>query len=95
MSELLEIKTRIYDEELIEQILESLECEYIDTEQNGNLYVAQLPQRYLSSNKRAIQIKNRESLTSYIRNKGILSPLQDWLQHTQTSDYFITKNLNW
>lgn len=70
-SDLNDIKNRIYDEELIVQILEELECQSISMEQNGNLIVAQLPYLYQSKNKRAIQIKNRESLTSYIRNKGI------------------------
>jgi DNA primase len=70
-NDLHEIKNRIYDEELITDILEALECESITSEQAGNLYVAQLPSQYNSKNKRAIQIKNRESLTSHIRNKGI------------------------
>jgi DNA primase len=70
-NDLHEIKNRIYDEELIGEILEALECEYVNIEQNGNLYVAQLPSQFASKNKRAIQIKNRESLTSHIRNKGI------------------------
>lgn len=71
MSDLREIKNRIYDEELISDVLEALECEHINEEQNGNLYTAQLPNEFHSKNKRAIQIKNTESLTSHIRNKGI------------------------
>jgi DNA primase len=75
MSDLREIKNRIYDEELIGEILEALDCQNIHTEQNGNLYTAQLPYEFHSKNKRAIQIKNTESLTSYIRNKGIQGDL--------------------
>ena len=71
MSDLIEIKNRIYDEELIESILEALDCQYINLEQNGNLFVAQLPTKFNSQNKRAVQIKNTESLTSHIRNKSI------------------------
>jgi hypothetical protein len=40
-NDLHEIKNRIYDEELITDILEALECESITSEQAGNLYVAQ------------------------------------------------------
>lgn len=71
MSELQEIKTRIYEEELIHDILEALECEHVNEEQNGNLIVAQLPRQFQSTNRRTVQVKNNESLTSYIRNKGI------------------------
>lgn len=34
-------------------------------------------------------------LSKYIKNKGILSPLHDWLQHFQTSNYLVSKNLKW
>lgn len=71
VSDLREIKNRIYDEELIVDILEALECMSIGEEQNGQLITAQLPSEFQSKNKRAIQIKNSESLTSYIRNRGI------------------------
>jgi DNA primase len=71
VSDLREIKNRIYDEELIVDILEALECMSISEEQNGQLIIAQLPSEFQSKNKRAIQIKNNESLTSHIRNRGI------------------------
>lgn len=71
MSELKEIKRKIFEEEVIADLLEALECEYINTEQGGRLYTAQLPSSFDSKNKRAVQIKNSESLTSHIRNKGI------------------------
>jgi DNA primase len=71
VSDLREIKNRIYDEELIVDILEALECMSIGEEQNGQLITAQLPSEFQSKNKRAIQIKNTESLSSHIRNRGI------------------------
>jgi len=71
MSDLREIKNRIYDEELIIDILEALECLNINEEQNGQLFTAQLPIEFQSNNKRAVQVKNNESLTSHIRNRGI------------------------
>jgi len=71
VSDLREIKNRIYDEELIVDILEALECMSISEEQNGQLIIAQLPSEFQSKNKRAIQIKNNESLGSHIRNRGI------------------------
>lgn len=68
MSEFQQIKKRIYEEDRIEYILEELECWAIDEEQGGKLIVAGLPD---GDNKRSVQIKNKESLNSAIRSKGI------------------------
>lgn len=68
MTELEKIKERIHNEERIEELLEELGCWNIDTEQNGNLYVAGLPD---GDNERSVQIKNKPSLTSHIRSKGV------------------------
>jgi len=65
------LKQRIYDEEKIEPLLESLECENIHREQNKSLICAKLPDRFESTNLRSIQIKNNENLTSYIRSRDI------------------------
>jgi len=62
------LKKRIYEEDKIETLLDSLNCEHIKSEQSGNLIVAQLPD---GDNKRSIQIKNNENLTANIRSKGI------------------------
>jgi DNA primase len=62
------LKQRIYEEEKIDTLLESLNCENIKFEQSGNLIVAKLPD---GDNKRSIQIKNNENLTANIRSKGI------------------------
>ncbi|MGB7128807.1 MAG: NUDIX hydrolase [Candidatus Rhabdochlamydia sp.] len=34
-------------------------------------------------------------LSKYIKNEKILSSLQDWLSHLRTSQYFITKDMQW
>lgn len=74
MSELQEIKKRIFDENKIEHILELLGCWGIDTEQSRKLYVAGLPD---GDNGRSVQIKNTESLISHIRSKGVKGDVFD------------------
>lgn len=63
------IKERIYNENLIEKILEELECEHIKSV--GNRWEAQLPDRFGSNNRRAVQVYELPSLPSKIRNKGV------------------------
>ncbi|BAO04762.1 uncharacterized protein CBO05P1_043 [Clostridium botulinum B str. Osaka05] len=65
------IKQRIYKENKIGYLLEQLGCNYIKTEQNGLLITAGLPDGFNSKNKRTVQVKNNESLTSYIRSFDI------------------------
>lgn len=74
MSELQEIKKRIFTEAKIEYILELLECWGIETEQGGKLYVAGLPD---GSNSRSVQVKNTESLISHVRSKGVKGDIFD------------------
>ena len=69
--DLKELKKRIYEEEKIPELLEYLECQNIHQEQNGNLIVAKLPEKFDSHNPRSIQIKNNEYLNSHIRNRNI------------------------
>jgi DNA primase len=71
MSELKKLKEKIFEEECIKDLLEALDCEDINTEQGGKLFTAKLPAKFGSKNKRAVQVKNTETLTSNIRNKGI------------------------
>jgi DNA primase len=71
MSKLKDFKHKIFEEEVIADILQALECEHIKLEQGGKLYTAQLPLEFDSKNKRAVQIRNQESLTAHIRNKGV------------------------
>jgi DNA primase len=63
------IKQRIYEEGLIEDILEELECQNI--KQVGNRWEAQLPEKFGSNNKRAVQVYESPSLPSRIRNRGV------------------------
>lgn len=74
MSELQQIKTRIYTENRIEELLEHLDCWGIETEQNGKLYVAGLPD---GENKRSVQVKNNDSLSSSVRSRGINGSIYD------------------
>jgi len=48
-----------------------MDCQNIKQEQNGNLIVAKLPEKFDPHNSRSIQIKNNEYLSSVIRTKGI------------------------
>lgn len=68
MSDLKIIKQRIYDEERIPEILDKLGCRFIKSENRGKLFTASLPD---GNNRRSVQVKNTESLTSNIRSKGI------------------------
>lgn len=65
------IKNKLIDENRIEDLLSSIGCEYIKTEQRGQLITAQLPERFYSDNRRAVQIKLRnENLPCSIRNRA-------------------------
>ena len=48
-----------------------MDCKKIHYEQNESLICAGLPDSHNSNNPRTIQIKNTESLTSYIRSRDI------------------------
>lgn len=71
MTDLQIIKNKIYEERKIEYLLDQLGCKNIKTEQNGYLYTAGLPDSFNSDNNRTIQVKNKESLSSYVRSKDI------------------------
>lgn len=64
------IKERIYEEGLIEQILEALECEHVRPIGNAR-YEAMLPFRFMKGNKRAVQVKNMPSLPSQVYTTGV------------------------
>lgn len=68
-----EIKKRLLEDNNIEILLESLECESIKREQRGRLVTAQLPYRFNSSNKRAVQVYAEKGLTVKIRNMSEFS----------------------
>jgi DNA primase len=69
-NDLQEIKERIYDEGMVEFLLEELECQNVKPIRNDR-FEAQLPIRYNSNNRRAVQIYNNESLSGGIRNIGL------------------------
>lgn len=68
MTDLQQIKKRIYEEEKIEELLELMNCDFVSTEQGGGLYTASLPN---GNNRRSVQIKNNKDLNSDIRSRGI------------------------
>jgi DNA primase len=63
-----DIKKKINEENKIQYLLEKLGCKYIKLEQNNTLITAGLPDGFESNNRRTIQVKNNENLTSYIRS---------------------------
>lgn len=63
-----QIKKKLLEGDNIEKLLESLECEFIKREQRGNLVTAQLPPRFNSSNRRAVQVYASDGLYTKIRN---------------------------
>ena len=71
MSDLQEIKNRIYQENKITEILEKLNCPRVNVEQQGLLITAKLPD---GDNRRSIQIYCGEDETArkaFIRTRGI------------------------
>lgn len=70
MSDLNTIRNRLRDADKITTLLESIGCEYVAEEQRGELITAQLPERFYSNNKRAVQVRLNKSITCYIRNRG-------------------------
>jgi len=58
-------------------LLEYLECQNIHQEQNGNLIVARLPEKFDSNNSRSVQVKNNEYLNSVVRSRGIEGNIYD------------------
>lgn len=71
MSDLSKIKQKLSeDEDKIVKLLSEIGCEYIKLEQRGSLITAQLPQKFYSENRRAVQVRINENMSSYIRNRG-------------------------
>ncbi len=100
MTDLQIIKKRIYEENKIEYLLEQLDCTNIKTEQGGQLITAKLPSKFESSNNRSIQIRNRESLTSYIRSKDVQGDIFNIVQYIEDCElsqakYWICNTLNY
>lgn len=66
-NDLTEIKKRIYEEDKIRDILEGIGCQHV--RKSSNRYEAQLPERFDSNNKRAVQVRNNEYLNVTIWNQ--------------------------
>ncbi len=73
MNDLAEIKKRIFNEDKIEDLFEAIGCQHIKLEQGGSLITAQLPDKYNSSNTRAVQCRINEGLWCSIRNRSDFS----------------------
>lgn len=69
MSDLIKIKRRL-DSNDIEKILLAIECEHIKYEQQGSLITAQLPYKFGSNNRRAVQVRISDYMSCYIRNRS-------------------------
>ena len=100
MTDLQIIKKKIFDEEKIEYLLEQLGCENIKSEQQGQLITAKLPDSIESSNSRSVQVKVRESLSSYIRSKNVQGDIFNLVEFIQECDlcqakYWICNVLNY
>lgn len=69
MSELQELKKKIFEEERIQELLEHMGCERIN--EKSNRFEAQLPDKFNSNNIRSVQCYKNEHLTCRIRSKGV------------------------
>lgn len=109
MSDLKELKKRIIEEDKIGVLLEDLGCTHVKSEQNGALFTSQLPEKFESDNKRAVQVRNNDSMTCNIRNRpdfrGDIFSLISYLAHDKRGEEidldlmnaknYITKLFGW
>ena len=91
MTDLQIIKKRIFEEEKIEYLLEQLGCGNIKSEQQGQLITAKLPSEIESSNNRSVQVKVKESLTSYVRSKGVQGDIFNLVQYILGCEFIQSK----
>lgn len=70
MNDLASIKLMILENNNIELLLEEMGMENISFEQGGSLVTCRLPERFNSTNNRAVQIRMNEYLNCYIRNRS-------------------------
>lgn len=98
MSDLQAIKRKLLDENRVEDILTAIGCEYVGY--SGGRVEAQLPEKFNSNNKRAVQVKlNNENLTSSIRTPvgfkgGDIYNLVSFLVHEKRTEEEMNKNLH-
>lgn len=108
MSDLKIIKKKLLRENRVDTILEAIGCEHVHY--SANRVEAQLPERFYSTNKRAVQVKLNDSLTSSIRTPvgfdgGDIYSLVSFLYHNKRgedinkdlheSKKFICETLGW
>lgn len=103
------LKKRLVNEDKIPILLEEIGCELIKAEQGGTLITAKLPDKFHSSNPRAVQCRLNESLTCNIRNRpdfrGDIFSLISYIKHDKRgedinkdlyeSKKFICRELGW
>lgn len=97
MSDLQAIKIKLLEENRLEDILEAIGCEFIGY--SGGRIEAQLPSKYSSQNKRSVQIKMNESLSSSIRTPvgfkgGDIYSLVSFLHHDKKSEEDVRMDLH-
>lgn len=73
MNDLAEIKKRLFEEDKVEDLFESIGCQSVKWEQGGTLMTAQLPDDFHSTNTRAVQCRVNEGLWCTIRNRNDFS----------------------
>jgi DNA primase len=94
MSDLKAIKKRILKEDKIEQIYEAMGCEYMSIRRNR--IEAQLPPQFHSDNRRSVQTKFNEHLSSSIRNRsfsGDIYSLVSYIVHNKRTEQEFTSDL--
>lgn len=78
MSDLKELKRKIYKDEKIIELLEHLGCHHITTEKGGVLITAARPD---GDNTRSVQVRNNEELISDIRSRQVHGDIFNIVSH--------------
>lgn len=90
------IKRRLVEDYKLKELYEAMNCEYVSF--SGNRVEAQLPEKYNSTNKRAVQTKLNDNLTCSIRTPvgfsgGDIFSLVSFLIYDKRTKEEISKNL--
>jgi len=86
-----DLMSKIYEDELIEHVLEALGCHSIHIEQRGCLYVAARPD---GDNRRSVQVKNDYGLYSKILTRNVSGDLLEVVKYIKEFDY-ISQAKDW
>ena len=80
MSDLQEIRRRIYEEEKVEELLQYMGCQHI--KKVNHRYEAQLPEKFGSNNRRSVQVYYQsEYLPCRIRSRGMTGSIFDLVSY--------------